>query len=77
MVKKKKTRAYDFIIPYIKLIIGNLNPNYSFNSIYAGDSGSVSHKVVDQTQSSRTFTLTKYPTARFVEYLDGAGYYAF
>ncbi|EIM9060527.1 hypothetical protein LN746_004394, partial [Salmonella enterica subsp. enterica serovar Mbandaka] len=46
------------------------------SQFYAGDSGSVSHKVVDQTQSSRTFTLEKYPSARFVEYLDGAGYYA-
>lgn len=74
--RKKKTRAYDFIIPYQ---IDNWEPKpklFIQSQFYAGDSGSVSHKVVDQTQSSRTFTLTKYPTARFVEYLDGAGYYA-
>lgn len=74
--RKKKTRAYDFVIPYR---IENWEPKpklFIQSQFYAGDSGSVSHKVVDQTQSSRTFTLTKYPNAKFVEYLDGAGYYA-
>lgn len=74
--RKKKTRAYDFVIPYK---IENWEPKpklFIQSQFYAGDSGSVSHKVVDQTQSSRTFTLTKYPNAKFVEYLDGAGYYA-
>jgi len=74
--RKKKTRAYDFIIPYK---IDNWEPKpklFIQSQFYAGDSGSVSHKVVDQTQSSRVFTLTKYPNAKFVEYLDGAGYYA-
>lgn len=74
--RKKKTRAYDFILPYN---IENWEPKpklFIQSQFYAGDSGSVSHKVVDQTQSSRTFTLEKYPSARFVEYLDGAGYYA-
>jgi hypothetical protein len=74
--RKKKTRAYDFILPYK---IDNWEPKpklFIQSQFYAGDSGSVSHKVVDQTHSSRTFTLTKYANARFVEYLDGAGYYA-
>lgn len=74
--RKKKTRAYDFILPYK---IDNWEPKpklFIQSQFYAGDSGSVSHKVVDQTQSSRAFTLEKYPNARFVEYLDGAGYYA-
>lgn len=74
--RKKKTRAYDFILPYK---IDNWEPKpklFIQSQFYAGDSGSVSHKVVDQTQSSRTFTLANYANARFVEYLDGAGYYA-
>ncbi|MDX7989211.1 hypothetical protein FE392_18170 [Xenorhabdus sp. 12] len=74
--RKKKTRAYDFILPY-KIDDWEPKPKLFIQSqFYAGDSGSVSHKVVDQTQSSRVFTLEKYPSARFVEYLDGAGYYA-
>ncbi|EBJ0531971.1 hypothetical protein DOF45_23525, partial [Salmonella enterica] len=74
--RRKKTRAYDFIIPFR---IPSWEPKAKLfiqSQFYAGDSGSVSHKVVDQTQSSRVFTLSKYPNARFVEYLDGAGYYA-
>ncbi|QMW14544.1 hypothetical protein H3302_16065 [Pseudoalteromonas sp. MT33b] len=74
--RRKKTRAYDFILPYN---IENWEPKpklFIQSQFYAGDSGSVSHKVVDQTQSSRAFTLSKYRNARFVEYLDGAGYYA-
>ena len=74
--RRKKTRAYDFILPYK---IEGWDPKTKLfiqSQFYAGDSGSVSHKVVDQTQSSRQFTLEKYPNARFVEYLDGAGYYA-
>jgi len=74
--RKKKTRAYDFILPYR---INNWEPKpklFIQSQFYAGDSGSVSHKVVDQTESSRAFTLTKYSSARFVEYVDGAGYYA-
>ena len=75
-MRRTKTRAYDFIIPY-KVENWELKPKLFIQSqFYAGDSGSVSHKVVDQTRSSRQFTLGKYPTARFVEYLDGAGYYA-
>lgn len=74
--RKQKTRAYDFVLPYN---IHNWEPKSKLfiqSQFYAGDSGSVSHKVVDQTISSRAFTLKKYPNARFVEYLDGAGYYA-
>ncbi|MDC9597825.1 hypothetical protein [Xenorhabdus anantnagensis] len=74
--RKKKTRAYDFILPYD---IDGWEPKpklFIQSQFYAGDSGSVSHKVVDQTESSRQFTLKKYANARFVEYLDGAGYYA-
>ncbi|RNM24526.1 hypothetical protein [Dickeya undicola] len=74
--RKKKTRAYDFIIPY-KIDGWEPKPKLFIQSqFYAGDSGSISHKVVDQTKSSREFTIKKYPSARFVEYLDGAGYYA-
>lgn len=74
--RKKKTRAYDFILPYK---IDGWEPKEKIfiqAQFYAGDSGSVSHKVLDQTTSSRLFTLEKYPAARFVEYIDGAGYYA-
>ncbi len=69
-----KTRSYDFALPYQtqnwrhKLFIQC--------QFYAGDSGSVSHKVVDQTTSSRTSTNKNYPDAKFIEYLDGAGYYS-
>lgn len=73
---KSKTRAYDFILPYN---IEGWAPKpqlFIQAQFYAGDSGSVSHKVIDQTDSSRAFTLSKYQNARFIEYLDGAGYYA-
>ena len=69
-----KTRAYDFILPYKT---PDWKPALFIQcQFYAGDSGSVSHKVVDQTTASRISTLEKFPEARFVEYLDGAGYYA-
>lgn len=74
--RRKKTRAYDFIIPYKTPLWEPKTKLFIQSQFYAGDSGSVSHKVVDQTQNSRLFTLTKYSNARFVEYLDGAGYYA-
>lgn len=69
-----KKRKYDFIIPYQSRREGA--KVFVQSQFYAGDSGSVSHKVVDQTDSSRTVTLRKYPQAVFVEYLDGAGYYS-
>ncbi|MCG7868172.1 MAG: hypothetical protein JAY74_17635 [Candidatus Thiodiazotropha taylori] len=69
-----KTRAYDFVLPYKTQ---GWQPHIFIQSqYYAGDSGSVSHKVVDQTQASRPLTLQQYPEARFIEYLDGAGYYS-
>ena len=69
-----KTRAYDFALPY--RTPGWNHALFIQCQFYAGDSGSVSHKVVDQTSASRTATLGKFPDASFVEYLDGAGYYA-
>jgi len=69
-----KTRAYDFILPYKT---PGWSPSIFVQSqFYAGDSGSVSHKVVDQTRASRILTRAKYPRAIFLEYLDGAGYYS-
>lgn len=70
--KKLKKRKYDFIVPYNSRKDG---PKLFIQSqYYAGDSGSVSHKVVDQTDATRETTLKKYPQAIFIEYLDGAGY---
>lgn len=71
---KVKKRKYDFIIPYQSRRDGA--KVFVQSQFYAGDSGSVSHKVVDQTDSSRNVTLKKFPQAVFVEYLDGAGYYS-
>ena len=69
-----KTRAYDFILPYATK---DWTPHIFIQcQFYAGDSGSVSHKVVDQTDASRTSTLKSFPNAMFIEYLDGAGYFA-
>ena len=73
-IGKDKTRAYDFVLPYKT---EGWQPHIFIQcQFYAGDSGSVSHKVVDQTQASRPLTLQTYPNARFIEYLDGAGYYS-
>lgn len=79
--RKPKTRAYDFVLPYERT--GWKQHLFIQSQFYAGDSGSVSHKVVDQTTASRNFTREKisekYGSAdhiRFVEYLDGAGYFA-
>ena len=69
-----KKRKYDFIIPYQSRENGA--KVFIQSQFYAGDSGSVSHKVVDQTDSSREVTLKKFPQAVFVEYLDGAGYFS-
>jgi len=72
--ERTKVRKYDFLLPYrstnwqSKLFIQC--------QFYAGDSGSVSHKNVDQTTSSRRYTKTHFPNARFVEFVDGAGYFA-
>lgn len=76
--KKEKKRAYDFVLPY-------QTPNWTGNwgkrifiqcQFYAGDSGSVSHKNVDQTKASREYVLNVAPDAQFVEYVDGAGYFS-
>ncbi|MGP6427316.1 hypothetical protein [Pseudomonas pharyngis] len=71
---RDKTRAYDFVLPYRRE--GWQSKLFIQSQFYAGDSGSVSHKVVDQTKSSRVYTENIHAGARFVEYLDGAGYYA-
>ncbi len=69
----KKTRAYDFILPYnIKNWESKIFIQAQF---YAGDSGSVSHKNVDQTTASRAAVLLDKKEPIFVEYLDGGGYY--
>ena len=78
---KTKTRAYDFVLPYRT---PSWHPMIFVQSqFYAGDSGSVSHKNVDQTKSSRqnaTLLSSKaWPTSPppvFLEYVDGAGYSA-
>lgn len=69
-----KARKYDFIVPYRSRHLGK--KLFVQSQFYAGDSGSVSHKVVDQTDASRRQTLRKYPQAVFIEYLDGAGYFS-
>ena len=76
---KIKKRKYDFIIPFKSRTNGA--KIFIQSQYYAGDSGSVSHKVVDQTDSTREVTLKKYSKAVFskavfVEYLDGAGYFS-
>ena len=74
-----KTRAYDFVLPY--RVPGCPSRLYVQCQFYAGDSGSVSHKNVDQTRSSRD-SISPYlaseglPPARFIEYVDGAGYFS-
>lgn len=76
--RDEKTRAYDFVLPY-------RTPGWSpewqrrvmmQSQFYAGDSGSVSHKNVDQTKTSRDRVLQKFQGTRFVEYVDGAGYFS-
>ncbi len=72
--KKAKTRAYDFVLPY-------KTPGWDARifiqcQFYAGDSGSVSHKNVDQIRATRDFTKKTFKNSLFAEYLDGAGYFA-
>lgn len=69
-----KTRAFDFVLPYR---VDN-QPQRIFIQCqyYAGDSGSVSHKNVDQTNSSRQQVLRSRQNPLFVEYVDGAGYFS-
>jgi len=71
---KEKTRAFDFVLPFKT---PNWTPRLFLQSqFYAGDSGSVSHKNVDQTKASRESAKKIFPEAIFVEYLDGAGYFS-
>ncbi|WP_146131594.1 DNA cytosine methyltransferase [Merismopedia glauca] len=70
----KKTRAYDFVLPFKT---SGWKPRIFIQSqFYAGDSGSVSHKNIDQTDTSRNYILGFIPDARFIEYVDGAGYFS-
>jgi len=69
-----KSRAYDFVIPF--KTPGWTPKIFVQSQFYAGDSGSVSHKNVDQTSTSRTAALKQFKDARFVEYVDGAGYFS-
>jgi hypothetical protein len=71
---KTKTRAYDFVLPYKT---EGWEPCIFIQcQFYAGDSGSVSHKNVDQIRTSRNLTKKKFHKPLFVEYVDGAGYFA-
>lgn len=69
-----KTRAFDFVLPNrsidwpVRLFVQS--------QFYAGDSGSVSHKNVDQAGVARTGAAQLFPGARFIELVDGAGYCA-
>jgi len=76
--RDEKTRAYDFVLPYRT---PGWRPEWRNrimmqSQFYAGDSGSVSHKNVDQTKTSRERVLDKFEGTRFVEYVDGAGYFS-
>jgi DNA (cytosine-5)-methyltransferase 1 len=70
----KKTRAYDFVLPF--KTFGWKPKIFIQSQFYAGDSGSVSHKNIDQTDTSRNYILGFIPDARFIEYVDGAGYFS-
>jgi hypothetical protein len=69
-----KTRAYDFVLPY--KTSGWTQQVFIQSQFYAGDSGSVSHKNIDQTKTSRSSVQDKIPNAIFIEYVDGAGYFS-
>lgn len=74
---KNKTRAYDFVLPFKTPGWKPTEPKIFIQcQFYAGDSGSVSHKNLDQTDTSRQYILSFKPNARFIEYVDGAGYYS-
>ena len=71
---RSKKRAYDFVLPFR---VQNWTPRLLLQcQFYAGDSGSVSHKNVDQTTQSRTAAQAILPNLRFIEYVDGAGYFS-
>lgn len=67
-----KTRAFDFVIP--NFVTGAGRRVMVQSQFYAGDSGSVSHKNVDQAGVARAHAAGLFPDARFVELVDGAGY---
>ena len=71
---REKSRAYDFVLPF--KTPGWLPTIFIQSQYYAGDSGSVSHKNVDQTSISRKSVRKLIPSARFLEYVDGAGYFS-
>lgn len=71
---RAKTRAYDFVLPF--RTPGWRQRLFIQAQFYAGDSGSVSHKNVDQTRSSRDFVARLVPDPIFVEFVDGAGYFS-
>lgn len=73
-VIKAKTRAYDFVLPFA--VPGWQQRLFIQSQFYAGDAGSVSHKVVDQTTASRAKVRTQNADPLFIEYLDGAGYFS-
>lgn len=75
---EKKTRAYDFVLPYRTRGWPGHWRNRLFiqSQFYAGDSGSVSHKNVDQTETSRQHVMSFVRGAVFLEYVDGAGYFS-
>jgi len=75
---KAKTRAFDFVLPF-------KTPGWREGwearlfiqcQFYAGDSGSVSHKNVDQTRRSRDSVLRHVEEPFFIEYVDDAGYFS-
>lgn len=70
----KKTRAYDFVLPYQSK--GWLPRIFIQCQFYAGDSGSVSHKNVDQARNSRDHVKKAIENPIFIEYVDGAGYFS-
>jgi hypothetical protein len=71
---RKKTRAYDFVLPFdVPTWEQRVFVQCQF---YAGDSGSVSHKNVDQTSTSRAKVRSRFSKPMFVEYVDGAGYFS-
>ncbi len=72
--RRGKTRAYDFVLPF--RAAAWRSRIFIQCQFYAGDSGSVSHKNVDQTTSSRAAVRSSHPDALFVEYVDGAGYFS-
>lgn len=69
-----KTRAFDFVLPFRT---DGWEPRLFIQcQFYAGDSGSVSHKNVDQIRTSRDKTKKEFESSIFIEYVDGAGYCA-